>query len=475
MAQNSAPAGGDLYNTPMRMGDYYQKNRRMVLLGAIGLAALLAFGWAFRHRSDAPAYLTARVERGNITSVVQATGTITPLTTVPVGSYVSGTVKYVFADFNSRVEAGQVLAQLDPEVYEAQVVQARGNLDNAIANKRNLEASIGAQEAVIKTNQANLERLKAAAVYAKVNTKRTLDLAAEGVLSRDQADQVQSGLDQADAQVRAGEAQLNQSIAQLAQTRAQVDQAEAQMKTMQGALNLAEANLRYCTILSPIDGTVVARNVTVGQSVAASLQAPVVFSIAQDLTRMQVSAATDESDTGNIQIGTEATFQVDAFPTETFEGRLSAIRLNATIIQNVVTYNTIINFENPEGKFLPGETAYATIPTGHVTDCVRIPNAALRFTPKMAPAELQQLYQRYQIPPAATSTHLGGWQVVWKLEAGGKIRPVALRVGITDYTYTQLVGGDIKVEDDLVTGEEATGSEPAPSQTPGAPRFGAPR
>ena len=133
---------------------------------------------------------------------------------------------------------------------------------------------------------------------------------------------------------------------------------------MQGALDLAEADLRYCTIISPIDGTVVARNVTVGQSVAASLQAPVVFSIAQDLTRMQVSAATDESDTGNIKIGTEATFQVDAFPTETFHGRVSAIRLNATTIQNVVTYSTIINFENLDGRLRPGETAYATIPTG---------------------------------------------------------------------------------------------------------------
>jgi HlyD family secretion protein len=458
----------------MRVREYYQSHRGLSLLVAVGVIALLVVGWAIRGRSNDPKYLTARVERGNITSVVQSTGTITPLTTVPVGSYVSGTVKYVFADFNSRVEAGQVLAQLDPEVYEAQVVQARGNLDNAIANKKNLEASIGAQEAVIKTNQANLERLKAAAVYAKVNTKRTLDLATEGVFSRDQADQAQSGLDQADAQVRAGEAQLNQSIAQLAQTRAQVDQAEAQMKTMQGALSLAEANLRYCTILSPIDGTVVARNVTVGQSVAASLQAPIVFSIAQDLTRMQVSAATDESDTGNIQIGTEATFQVDAFPTETFEGRVSAIRLNATTIQNVVTYNTIINFENPEGKLLPGETAYATIPTGHVADCVGIPNAALRFTPKMAPAELQQLYQQYQIPPGAASTHIGGWQVVWRLEAGGKIRPVAVHVGITDYTYTQLAGGDVNVDDVLVTGEEVAGGEQAQSPAGGPPRFGAP-
>src|SRR3989442_14236421 len=156
-------------------------------------------------------------------------------------------------------------------------------------------------------------------------------------------------------------------MAHLNRPKAQVEQAQAQVQTMTGALQQAETNLRYTTILSPIDGTIVARNVTVGQSVAAALQAPVVFSIAQDLTRMQVYAATDESDTGNIRIGTDATFQVDAFPTEVLHGQVSAIRLKPTMLQNVVTYNTIIDFENPQEKLLPGETAYVTIPTGLAT------------------------------------------------------------------------------------------------------------
>src|SRR6266700_8054301 len=339
----------------MAIQEYYQQHKRLVTLLVIVLGALVTIGMVMRARSGEAKYLTAKVQQGDITAVVQATGTINPLTTVPVGSYVSGTVQYVFADFNSRVQAGQVLAQLDPEVYQAQVVQARGSLENAIANQKNLEATITAQEAAIKTNEANLERLKAAGVYSRANTRRILALSDQGVFSKDQADQAQSGLDQSHAQVRAAEAQLNQSIAQLAETRAQVEQAKAQVKTSQGALQLAEANLRYCTIISPVDGTVVANNVTVGQSVAASLQAPIVFSIAQDLTRMQVSAATDESDTGNIKIGTEATFQVDAFPSETFRGRVSTIRLNATTIQNVVTYSTIIIFDNPDGRLLPGE------------------------------------------------------------------------------------------------------------------------
>lgn len=455
----------------MVLRDYYEGHRTPVLAAGASIAALAIAGWAMRGRPDPQQYATAPVEQGTITSAVQATGTINPVTTVPVGSYVSGTVKYIFADFNTHVESGQVLALIDPQVYDAQVLQARGGLDNAVANQRNLDASITAQEAAIKTNQANIERLKAAADYARVNARRTLDLAARGIVPRDQADLSQSGLDQADAQLRAGDAQLNQSVAQLAQLRAQLDQARAQVRAAQGALDLAETNLKFCTITSPIDGTVVARNVTVGQSVAASLQAPVVFSIAQDLTRMQLYAATDESDTGNIKIGTEATFQVDAFPTETFRGRVSVIRLNATTVQNVVTYNTVIDFENPDGRLLPGETAYATIPTGEVANVIKIPNAAIRFTPNLSADTLRQLYRQYDVPLSATSSHAGGSQVVWKVEPGGKLRPVALRVGLTDYTFTQLVSGDVRLGDALVTGEAVGGENSAIAP----PRFGAPR
>src|SRR5260370_2379251 len=226
----------------MDLRAYYRDHKKLVGLSAVAVIAILVAGWAIRGRWEDPSYLTAEVQRGGITSVVQATGTINPLITVLVGSYVSGTVQYVFADFNSRVEAGQVLAQLDPEVYQAQVVQARGNLDNAIANEKNLEATITAQEAAIKTNEANLERLKAASVYSRANTRRILDLADQGVFSKDQADQAQSGLDQLQAQARAAEAQINHSGARLAETHAQGEQAKEQIKTMQGALALAEAD-----------------------------------------------------------------------------------------------------------------------------------------------------------------------------------------------------------------------------------------
>ena len=458
----------------MALAGYYRQHKKLVTLFGVALVAVLTIGMVMRSRASDPKYLTAKVQRGEITAVVQATGTINPLTTVPVGSYVSGTVQYVFADFNSQVQAGQVLAQLDPAIYEAQVIQARGNLANAEANVANLEASIEAMEATVLTNQANLAKLKSAADYARVNARRIANLAQEGVLSEDQRDLTRSNMDQADAQVRAAEAQLNQSVAQVNQTKAQLQQARAQVETMRGALKQADTSLRYTTIISPIDGTIVARNVTVGQSVAASLQAPVVFTIAQDLKRMQVYAKTDESDTGSVRIGTAVTFQVDAFPTETFQGRVSAIRLNATTVQNVVTYDTIIDFENPQERLLPGETAYVTIPTGHVSDAVKIPNAALRFTPELPRKELQDLYTRYSIPPSAITSHLGGFQVAWRLE-GKKLEPVAVKVGITDYSFTELLEGTTRPGDTLVTGEELARAAQPQGQMPGGPRFGGPR
>jgi HlyD family secretion protein len=219
----------------MNARQHFFKHKRLIGVAAVGLLLVIAAaGWVARGRADTPQYLTAVVAEGSITSVVQATGTINPVTTVPVGSYVSGTVKYVFADFNTKVHSGQVLAQLDPETYQAQVVQARGNLDTAVANEHNLSASMTAQDAVINSNQANVERLKAAADYARLNTQRNLDLMRRGILPRDQGDLSQSGLEQADASVRAAQAQLNQAIAQLAQMQAQLDQGRAQVKAMQG-------------------------------------------------------------------------------------------------------------------------------------------------------------------------------------------------------------------------------------------------
>ncbi|HYL67778.1 MAG TPA: efflux RND transporter periplasmic adaptor subunit, partial [Candidatus Limnocylindria bacterium] len=335
----------------MSLRESYAQHKKIYIIGAVILVLLLAGIYYYRTRSSAIKYITAAAKRGDIHASFQATGTINPLTTVPVGSYVSGTVQYIFADFNTRVQSRQVLAQLDPAIYEAQVTTARGNLQNAKANLVTLQANVGVDQANLAKTQANVK-------YQQATAKRSQDLFASGIVSSDANELTQSTLGQAVADVNSAAAALEQAKAQLAQ-------AASQVVSMEGALKQAETSLQYTTIVSPIDGTVVARSIDVGQSVAASLQAPNVFTIAQDLKRMQVYAKTDESDTGSIQVGTVVSFQVDAFPTEQFHGRVSAVRLNAYSVQNVVTYDTIIDFDNPDEKLRPGETAYVTIPTGN--------------------------------------------------------------------------------------------------------------
>ncbi|MFZ0820535.1 MAG: efflux RND transporter periplasmic adaptor subunit [Candidatus Acidiferrales bacterium] len=408
----------------------------------------------YRGKGSEVKYTMGNIRKGSITSVVQATGTINALTTVPVGSFISGTVQYVFADFNTHVHAGQVLAQLDPAPYEAQYTTAKGNLDNAIANEKNVEASIQSMMATIQADQANVVKLQADADYTRVNAKRIHDLFVGGITTKDADDLAASNVAQADAAVVSAQAQVNQAKAQLDQAKAQLLQAKAQSEAQQGNLDQAETNLRYSTIISPIDGIVVARSITVGQSVAASLQAPNVFTIAQELQHMQLYAKTDESDTGNIHIGTEVTFAVDAFPNELFRGRVDVIHLNATTVQNVVTYDTVIDFDNPDEKLLPGETAYVTIPTGEVDNAIMIPNAALSFTPDMPFADLRQLYVDNKIPRAAYTSHLQGLQVVWKKTADGKLLPLSVTAGITDYVNTQMLKGDLKEGDQLITFQE---------------------
>jgi HlyD family secretion protein len=450
----------------MSLRESYRNHKKAYVIGGAVLIVVIA-AWAYmRSRSNDPKFTTAKIVRGNITATVQATGTINALTTVPVGSYVSGTVQYIFADYNTRVHNGQVLAQLDPAIYEAQVTQARGNLENAQANLVTLAANVQVDEAALAKTQANVK-------YQVATAKRSQDLFTAGVVSADSNELTQSTLGQAQADVQSAQAALDQAKATLVQARTQVT-------SMEGGLKGAETNLKYTTIVSPIDGTVVARNVDVGQSVAATLQAPQVFTVAQDLTRMQVYAAIDESDTGNIKVGAPVTFQVDAFPTELFHGRVSTVRLNPTTVQNVVTYNTVIDFSNPDEKLLPGETAYVTIPTGHAQNALLIPNPALTFKPSMQVKELQQLYKQYNISREASTTHLGGWQVVWKLGPDKNLIPLAIQIGITDYNNTQLIQGDLNEGDLLVTTEQtnktsANSGGQRPPGFGGGPPGGGPR
>src|SRR5271169_3438486 len=321
------------------------------------------------NRGTQAQHFTAKVERGDIHDVVEATGTINSVITVQVGSQVSGSIAKLYADFNSRVHKGDIVALIDPALFKGALLQATADLKNSQAN---LEAA-----------RANLEKAKATLVQTKADYDRAVGLAKDGVMSKQQLDLAKSNYDAANASVDAAAANITQ--------------AEAQISQKDAAVAVAQTNLDYTVIRSPIDGTVVARNVDVGQTVAASLQAPTIFTIAQDLTKMWVYAKTDESDVGNIKIGKPVSFKVDAFPKDTFHGVVSQVRMNATTVQSVVTYDTIIEFANPELKLFPGMTAYVTIPVDTVKNAMKLPNTALRYKPPMSAEEILAIYKQYGI------------------------------------------------------------------------------
>ena len=451
--------------------------RRHWLVAAGMIAAAAAFA-AFQFRGqDKPQYFTTKADRGDIRQVVEATGTINAVITVQVGSQVSGTISHLFVDFNSRVKKGQVVTQIDPALFEGAVLQAKGDLANAKAN--------------VVSAKANLEKARAGAVQTKADYERTVGLAKQGVMSQQQLDLAKANYDSAIAAVSAADAQ--------------VTQANAQVQQKEAALTVAQTNFDYTTIHAPIDGTVIARNVDVGQTVAASLQAPTLFTIAQDLTKMQVYASTDESDVGMIKNGQVVTFKVDAFPRDTFTGRVSQIRMNATTVQNVVTYNTVIDFANPDLKLFPGMTAYITIPVASTSSVVRVPNGALRYKPDLSTEEIRALYQKYglddktsaqvaseapgsDVPGKQTRAHAPGQgavrndsgqtrtplfdvAVLWKLRPDSTLEPVKIRTGITDHTVTEvaeILKGELKEGDELVTGSMAARKTSGPGT--GAPR-----
>jgi HlyD family secretion protein len=442
------------------------------LIAGLVVVAIAIFA-AFEFKgNDKPQYYVSKVDKGDIRQEVDATGTINAVTTVQVGSQVSGTISKLYADFNSRVKKGQVIAQIDPALFEGALLQAKADYANA---KANLIAA-----------QASLEKAKAAAVQTDADYKRNLGLAQQGVISQQQLDLAKANADTNNAAVGAAQAQ--------------VTQAAAQEQQKQAAVTVAQTNLDYTTIRAPIDGTVIARNVDVGQTVAASLQAPTLFTIAQDLTKMQVYASTDESDVGMIRTGQTATFKVDAFPKDTFTGRVSQVRLNATTVQNVVTYNTIIDFDNPELKLFPGMTAYITLPVANANNVLRVANGALRYKPDLPAEQSRALYQKYGLTrqavggsaPAASGKQFrnrgegtpggepgvggAGQQhaaradvaVVWKLRPDKTLEPVRIRTGITDHTVTEVVqvlNGELNEQDELVTG--TMGGASAGARPPG--------
>ena len=423
------------------------------------LAVLVVAGVfaAFRlGKNTDPDYFTAKVEKGDIRQVIEATGTINPVTSVQVGSQVSGMISKLYVDFNSKVTKGQVIAEIDPKLFEGAVLQAQADLQNS--------------QALLAAAKANLAKDQATLQQNKLDYNRAVTLQQQAVNSQQQLDQAKATYDAITAQAGSD--------------RAAIQQAEAQVAQKAASLKVAQTNLDYTIIRAPINGTVVARNIDIGQTVAASLQAPTLFMIALDLTKMQVYAKTDEGDVGQIRPGQKADFQVDAFPKEMFHGVVFQVRMNATSVQNVVTYDTIVNFDNPDLKLFPGMTAYVSIPVASVTDTIKIPNAALRYKPDLPAEKVQELYSKYGIavtPPSAASPGTGqpgstsrdhaapkpsgpansGLAVVWKLQPDKSLLPMQVHIGLTDHTYTALTGGELQPGDELVTGATTAKQESA--------------
>ena len=514
---------------------------------AIGLGALLivAFaGFAFwSNRASAAEYMTAKAERGNLRNTVTATGALQAVTTVQVGSQASGTISALYADFNSHVKKGQVIAQLDPAQAQAQVQQSKANLENAKASLVQARAAVVQaragtadakakqlaarstvqnQQAGVSGAQANLAVLKAERDDALSNLKQQEALVTAGVIAKRDYEVAQTSYRTADARYNQAAAQLNQaqvseqssagagqaqadaqleqSQAQVQQAQAQVQQAEAQVQQAQAALNLAEVNLSHATITSPIDGIVVSRDVNVGQTVAASLSAPTLFTIANDLTKMQVIANIDQADIGLVEQAKAATFTVDAFPSKEFKGTIQELRLNPQNVQNVVTYNVVFNVDNPEQQLKPGMTANLTITIDERNNVLKVPNAALRYRPQTQTTNAQNRTsgnggnqsgqgQRRQaqnaagdgqgqadnrLTPSTSPVLPGQTRMIWVLGPDKKPQPRRIVVGLSDGSATEVVSGNLQEGEVVIIGENISGdSRPQTTQT--APGFGGQR
>ncbi len=545
-----------------RVKDWLQlilKGNRRYVTAVAAMTLVVAAGFYLQgQRTSAAQYLTARVDRGNLRNTVTATGTLQAVTTVQVGSQASGTISALRADFNSRVRKGQVIAQLDPSTSQAQVQQARANLDQARAGLVQARAAVAAsragvtdaqakglaanstvqnQQAGVLSARANVVALKAQSDDALTFLKQQESLVKSGIIAPREYDiantaykgavaryeQAQAQLNQAlvseqsaaGAGVAQTNAQVQQSQAQVQQAQAQVQSAEAQVQQAQAALQLAQINLTHTTIQSPIDGVVVSRNVDVGQTVAASLSAPTLFTIANDLKQMQVIANIDQADIGLVEQAKSVQFSVDAFPSDSFTGTIQQIRLNPVNTQNVVTYNVAIEVSNPEEKLKPGMTTNLTFTIDERSKVLKVPNAALRFTPRDAAEQRaertggrnngqggnrgssqdqtavdsggsaagQNRAQRSgpsgerasNFAPPSAPVLQGQTRIVWVMGQDGKPQRRRITVGLSDGVATEVVDGNLQEGEMVVTSETvaSSGTAQRSGQTPGF--GGAPR
>ena len=394
----------------------YRTYRLVAALVCLLLVAAAGAWWNWG-TSTPPQYTIAEVTRGPIARTVTATGTVNPELTIIVGTYVSGVIQELYCDYNTVVKKGQSCAKIDPRPYQTIVDQSRANL--AVA-------------------RAQLAKDKANLTYTKVRYERTARLVQTNATSQDAVDAAKSNYEQTEAQILFDEATIQQR---------------------QAMLDAAQVNLDYTNIVSPVDGVVVSRNVTVGQTVAASFQTPTLFLIATDLTKMQVDTNVSESDIGGIKLGDASTFTVDTFPKRTFHGKVSQVRQSPQTVQNVVTYDVVVSVDNSDLSLKPGMTAAVQIVVDKRTDALRIPNQALRYAPSASRGAGSGLHSH---PAAGGAEGANGGQV-WVLR-GGQPTAIPVTLGLEDDSFTEIVRGDLKPGDEVITAEQnAAVNRPAPA------------
>jgi len=460
----------------------------VLILGGAG-----GFYW-FNDGKGKASFRTTPVERGDIQSTISSTGTLNAVITVQVGTQVSGTISQLLVDYNSPVKKGMLIARIDPATFEAKVNQAKGDLDSARAAVLNQRAAGVKAEADVATAKANVVRQDVALRDAKIKAEARVRLFQEGGISQEERDSAQATLDSAQAQLEAAQASLRASQAALDVARALFAAAEATVQQKEAALAQAQVDLNNSYIRAPVDGVVVSRNVDVGQTVAASLQAPTLFLIAQDLTKMEVDTNVDEADIGRIALDQEATFTVDSYPGLIFSGRVVQIRQAPQVLQNVVTYVTVVAVSNPDLKLKPGMTANVKILVARNENALLVPNAAFRVrvdaaqpagssgsragspagqsgpqasaggrppsSPGMGPGRGPE--------PGARAATDGGKQRIWILQDGKPVERV-VRTGLSDGQKTEVLDG-LKEGEAVIVGL-GTGPRGGSGPSGGPPRL----
>ena len=466
----------NLIALPRTAGPHQRKWLKWVIVAVVAvLLALAGYGWRV-HTQSAITYETVPVELGTIQASVTATGTLNAVVDVLVGSQVSGNIKALYADWNTKVTKGQLVALIDPEIFQAQVDQTRATLGAAHSAVVTAEAQVekaksdsAAAVANEKATEANAAKDLATSLNAKGQWERADSLFKDGLISQQDHDTAKATYDSVVAQVNSDHSQsdaakqaIQSAEAGVRVAQSQLTSAQAQERQAQAVLDQAMINLAHTKITAPVDGTVIARRVDVGQTVAASFAAPTIFEIAQDLTKMQVDTNVDESDIGSISVGQDAPFTVDAYPATTFHGQVTNIRKAPISAQNVVTYDVVVAAANPDFKLLPGMTANVTILTAKIDNALKVANSAARFRPSA-----QVLSQTGLSPVQA------GKQQLYVL-ANGKLKSMPVKFGISDGKSTVLTAADLKAGDLVVVRATAGGSSSSgssPSGSTSSPRF----